>query len=116
MPLSFREGIPNLQAHDAAITNPAPIIRGTGDFELLMRHWSWPGPSGKPVYNFRSDEREFPTSRVLILVDGFYEFTKSADPKQKRKDRWLFSDPTARCSASRESSAKFPSWASSSQC
>ncbi|WP_262985004.1 SOS response-associated peptidase family protein [Sphingomonas daechungensis] len=29
----------------------------------------------------------------MILTDGFYEFTKPADPKQKRKDRWLFSDP-----------------------
>jgi len=93
MPLSFPEGVPNLQPRDIAITDPGPIVRGTSDFELVMRRWSWPGPSGKPVYNFRSDDREFPTGRVLILADGFYEFTKPVDPKQKRKDRWLFSNP-----------------------
>ena len=58
-----------------------------------MRRWSWPGPGGKPVYNFRSDGREFPSGRCLILTDGFYEFTAPADPKQKRKDRWLFTLP-----------------------
>ena len=58
-----------------------------------MRRWSWPGAGGKPVYNFRSDGREFPSGRCLILTDGFYEFTAPADPKQKRKDRWLFTLP-----------------------
>ena len=29
-------------------------------------------------------------SGCLIVADGFYEFTASSDPKQKRKDRWLF--------------------------
>ena len=24
------------------------------------------------------------------VADGFYEFTKPADPKKKRKDKWLF--------------------------
>src|SRR5690606_39694223 len=45
----------------------------------------------KPVFNFRSDGRSFAGSRrVLIPADGFYEFTTPTDPKQKRKDRWLF--------------------------
>ena len=26
----------------------------------------------------------------LIVADGFYEFTQPADPKKKRKDKWLF--------------------------
>jgi putative SOS response-associated peptidase YedK len=60
---------------------------------MIMRRWSWPAPGGKPVYNFRSDNREFPAGRCLVLADGFYEFTAPADPKQKRKDRWLFSLP-----------------------
>ena len=92
MPLTFPEGIPNLEPRDIAITDPAPIVRAVGQdrCELVVRRWSWPGPGGKPVYNFRSDGREFPSGRVLILADGFYEFTKPADPRQKRKDRWLF--------------------------
>ena len=94
MPLIFREGIPNLQPKDIAITDPGPIVRavtGSDDArELIVRRWSWPGPTGKPVYNFRSEGREFPSGRCLIIADGFYEFTAPADPKQKRKDRWLF--------------------------
>lgn len=94
MPLIFREGIPNLQPKDIAITDAAPIVRSipgnVDDHELVVRRWSWPGPTGKPVYNFRSEGREFASGRCLILADGFYEFTASADPKQKRKDRWLF--------------------------
>jgi putative SOS response-associated peptidase YedK len=94
MPLTFPEGVPNLQAGDRCITDAAPIVRASnaapGAFELVVRRWSWPGAGGKPVYNFRSDGREFPVSRVLVPIDGFYEFTKPTDPTQKRKDRWLF--------------------------
>jgi putative SOS response-associated peptidase YedK len=91
MPLTFPEGAPNLEPRDIAITDPGPIVRAAGDgFELIVRRWSWPGPGGRPVYNFRSDGREFPSGRCLILTDGFYEFTAPADPGRKRKDRWLF--------------------------
>ena len=95
MDIRFPEGAPNLAPRDIAITDPGPIVRATesGEHELVVRRWSWPGPGGKPVYNFRSDGREFPTGRVLVVADGFYEFTKPEDPKAKRKDRWLFSDP-----------------------
>jgi len=95
MPLHFPEGIPNLAPRDIRITDPGPIVRkSAGDgFDLVVRRWSWPGQGGKPVYNFRSDGREFSTGRCLILADGFYEFTTPADPKQKRKDRWLFTRP-----------------------
>jgi putative SOS response-associated peptidase YedK len=69
--------------------------------ELIVRRWSWPGPGGKPVYNFRSDGREFGNSarggRCLIVADGFYEFTTPAvapgAPKPKRKHKWLFTKP-----------------------
>jgi putative SOS response-associated peptidase YedK len=92
LPISFPEGAPNLQSKDIAITDPGPIVRATSDggFELVVRRWSWPGPSGKPVYNFRSEGREFSSGRCLIIADGFYEFTTPAEPKQKRMDRWLF--------------------------
>ena len=90
--LSFPEGAPNLERKDIAISDMAPILRNgqRHGCELVIRRWSWPGSGGKPVYNFRSDGREFATGRCLILTTGFYEFTKPEDPKAKRKDRWLF--------------------------
>jgi putative SOS response-associated peptidase YedK len=97
IPILFPEGIPNLTPRDVCITDPAPIIRAAtdqpGSHNLLVRRWSWPGPGGKPVYNFRSDGREFGSGRCLIVADGFYEFTAAGDPKSKRKDRWLFTTP-----------------------
>ena len=95
MPLEFPEGAPNLPPTDIAITDPGPIVRADAldRFELVIRRWSWPGPNGKPVYNFRSEGRQFSSGRCLIVADGFYEFTAPADPKQKRKDRWRFADP-----------------------
>ena len=93
--IRFPEGMPNIQARaDIRITDMAPIVRSVTGVraagELVQRRWSWPGPGGKPVYNFRSDGREFPNGRCLILADGFYEFTTPEDPKKKRKDKWLF--------------------------
>ena len=88
--LSFPEGIPNLQPKDICITDPAPIVRmGQNGLEMVIRRWSWPGTHGKPVFNLRSEGRKF-TKRCLAIADGFYEFTTPTDPKQKRKDRWLF--------------------------
>jgi putative SOS response-associated peptidase YedK len=97
IPLIFPEGIPNFQPRDIRITDPGPIVRSAagepGAAELVQRRWSWPGPAGKPVYNYRSEGREFGSGRCLILTDGFYEYTTPADPKQKRKDRWIFTKP-----------------------
>ena len=93
IPLRFPEGLPNLEPRDdIRITDTAPIIRWGGDSaELVQRRWSWPGAGGKPVYNFRSDGREFGPGRCLIVADGFYEFTTPAQPRaDKRKDKWLF--------------------------
>ena len=60
IPLTFPEGIPNLQPREIAITDPGPIVRANGDgFELVVRRWSWPAPGGKPVFNFRSDGASF---------------------------------------------------------
>jgi putative SOS response-associated peptidase YedK len=95
IPLRFPEGRPNMEPRDdVRITDRAPIIRMSaceeGAAEMVQRRWSWPGPTGKPVYNFRSDGREFGSGRCLIVADGFYEFTAQADPKAKRKHKWLF--------------------------
>lgn len=100
IPLRFPEGRPNLAALDSIrITDPTAIIRAAtgepGAAELVQRRWSWPGPGGKPVFNFRSEGREFGSGRCLIVADGFYEYT-SAEPaeaapkKRAKKDRWLF--------------------------
>jgi Uncharacterized conserved protein len=97
LPLSFPEGVPNLQPKEICITDSAPIVRpnarDSSQYELVVRRWSWPGANGKPVYNFRSEGREFGSGRCLIVADGFYEFTTAPDPGQKRKDRWLFTSP-----------------------
>jgi putative SOS response-associated peptidase YedK len=97
--LDFSEGIPNFQPRDVRITDRAPVVRFNeqrGVAELVERRWSWPAPTGKPVFNMRSDGRNFPKDRCLAIADGFYEFTKPADPKQKRKDCWLFRPPGGR--------------------
>lgn len=92
--IALPEGTPNVEAReDIKISDIAPIVRSgteSGSAELLNRRWSWSGQGGKPVYNFRSEGREFGSHRCLILADGFYEFTKPTDPKQKRKTKWLF--------------------------
>lgn len=93
--IRFSEGPPNIQAReDIKITDVGPIIRsveGTrGEGDLVRRRWSWPGQNKRPVYNFRSDGREFTSNRCLIVADGFYEFTDSAEKGKKRKDKWLF--------------------------
>ncbi|CDN57904.1 Protein of hypothetical function DUF159 (plasmid) [Neorhizobium galegae bv. officinalis bv. officinalis str. HAMBI 1141] len=93
--IRFGEGAPSLQPReDIKITDVGPIIRtiddGRDEAELVQRRWSWPGPNKRPVYNFRSEGREFNSNRSLIIGDGFYEFTDPKDPKKKRKDKWLF--------------------------
>ena len=110
IPLVFPEGAPNMAPLESIrITDPTVIIRAAADApdgaaelderrspgaplaaELVTRRWSWPGSHGKPVYNFRSDGREFRSGRCLVPVDGFFEFTAPADPKAKRKDKWVF--------------------------
>ncbi len=93
IPLRFPEGSPNLAATNIRIGDTGTIIRSgpaePGAAELVQRRWSWPGPNGKPVFNFRSEGREFTRGRCLIVTDGFYEFTDDPDAKQARKKKWL---------------------------
>lgn len=93
--IRFGEGRPNVQARDdIKITDVAPIVRtvegARNEGELVQRRWSWPDKNKRPVYNFRSEGREFTSGRCLIVADGFYEFTDPETPKKKRKDKWLF--------------------------
>ena len=93
IPLTFPDGIPNFEPRDVRITERAPIVRWSrdrGTAELVERRWSWPAPTGKPVFNMRSDGREFGRDRCLVLADSFYEFTAPAEAGKKTKDRWRF--------------------------
>lgn len=89
--LAFPEGLPNLEPVDVRITDRAPIVQQVGGSPaLLVRRWSWPLATGKPLYNFRSEGRSFRGNRCLVIADGFYEHTSPTDSTRKRKDRWLF--------------------------
>jgi len=95
--INLPEGVPNIEARaDIKMTDMAPIVRSVegaherGLGELVNRRWSWKGRNGKPVYNFRTEGREFTSHRCLVITDGFYEFTDPEAPKQKRLDKWLF--------------------------
>jgi|SRR5579884_264193 len=97
IPLRFPEGLPNLAPTTIRIGDVGTIIRPSrsepGATELLQRRWSWPGPSGKPVFNFRSEGREFTKGRCLIVTDGFFEFTDDPDAppgKRAKKKKSLF--------------------------
>lgn len=95
--IRFNQGIPNLEPRDdIKITDTAPIVRrmeNTDDMELVQCRWSWPGSNKRPVYNLRSEGRDFTSNRCLVVADGFYEFTDPKEPAKKRKDKWLFTMP-----------------------
>jgi putative SOS response-associated peptidase YedK len=95
IPLRFAGagGAPNYPPYeDIRVSQTAPIVRGrSGGVEVSVTPWAWKTPRGAPVFNFRSEGRHFDKSdRCLIPADGFYEFTAPADPKQKLKDKHLF--------------------------
>ncbi len=90
--LVFPGGMPNFgPMASIRIGDRAPIITlGPQGAEMTVKPWAWKSPQGRPVFNFRSDERSFANSvRCLIPADGFFEFT---DPEagQKRKTKWRF--------------------------
>lgn len=91
-PLQYPGGVPNLEpSADIRIGDTAPVVvRGDEGLELRMTKWAWRSPQGRPVFNFRSEGRDFSSSRrCLIPADGFYEFT-DPEPGHKRKTKWLF--------------------------
>ncbi|WP_421932455.1 SOS response-associated peptidase family protein [Phenylobacterium sp.] len=74
------------------IRDTAPVFR-LSENRLVgsMTPWAWPGPGGKPVFNFVSENRDFSRNdRVLVFADAFYEYTAPAAPKVKLKDRHEF--------------------------
>jgi putative SOS response-associated peptidase YedK len=91
-PLSFPGGMPNVgPMASIRIGDRAPIIMlGAAGPQLILTPWAWRSPQGRPVFNFRTDDRSFANSmRCLVPADGFFEFT-DAEPGQKRKTKWRF--------------------------
>jgi putative SOS response-associated peptidase YedK len=77
---------------DIRIRDSAPIVRwADGVAEFSMTPWAWAAPGGKPVFNFRSDGRDFSRSdRCLIPADGFFEFTARSDGRKSPKHKHRF--------------------------
>lgn len=77
------------QADDIRINDMGPVMRATGNMiELAQMNFSFPpsGPRGGPVFNFRSEGRDFTDNkRCLIPASGFYEFTGKKYPKTKHR-------------------------------
>jgi putative SOS response-associated peptidase YedK len=91
----WRDGmIPNLpeDAPPIRIRDKAVVVRlQDGVLEGAMTPWAWPSPKGAPVFNFRSEGRDFShNDRVLIPADAFYEYTAPQAKGVKLKDRHRF--------------------------
>lgn len=90
MPILAPTAAPNLEPRDdVRPTETAPVIHRFGQgVELAQLRWSFPPtrPKGRPVINFRSEGRTFPSGRCLVPASAFYEFTGDKSPKAK----WRF--------------------------
>ena len=76
-------------ADDVRISDVAPVMRAAGDVvELAPMAFGFPPATPKrgPVFNFRSESRDFDKSnRCLIPASAFFEFTGAKYPKTKRR-------------------------------
>jgi putative SOS response-associated peptidase YedK len=91
--LRFPEGAPNIKGGDFKISDKAAIVRTAdepGLADCVLRPWSWKGDNGRPLFNWRSEGREFRSNRCLIPVDAFYEYKAPDDPAIKKKQAWRF--------------------------
>ena len=75
------------QADDVKIGDLGPVLVVSGNgVELKPMTFGWPPPRPKasPVFNFKSDNRDFSDSRrCVIVLSGFYEFVGTKYPKAK---------------------------------
>lgn len=79
---------PHVRIHDNGLIVRLEDRKMTGS----MTRWAW-DQGKRPVYNFRSDDRDFSGSeRCLIAATAFYEYTDPAPakPKVKLKDQHRF--------------------------
>ena len=76
-------------ADDIKIGDTGPVLRAEGNgVRLTLMRFGWPPPRPKagPVFNFKSDGRDFRDSRrCIIVLSGFFEFTGSKYPKAKHR-------------------------------
>jgi len=97
-------GIPMIQteldlpaAESIRISEPAAILRAQGNGAALSSAKFGFPPQGRggPVFNFRSEGRDFSKSeRCLIPMSAFYEYRGVKSPKAKyqftpREDHWM---------------------------
>ncbi|SMH29777.1 SOS response-associated peptidase [Mesorhizobium australicum] len=79
------------EADDIRINDLAPVMRATAndnEVELTPMNFGLPSdqPKRGPVFNYRSDGRNFSNSRrCLIPASGFFEFTGTKYPKAKHR-------------------------------
>lgn len=78
-----------LPADDIRIGDSGPVLRARGNgVELVVMRFGFPPPRPKagPIFNFKSDGRNFAKSRrCVIVLSGFFEFTGSRYPKTKHR-------------------------------
>ncbi len=71
------------------IGDMGPVLRAAGNgVELVLMRFGWPPPRPRagPVFNFKSDNRNFVDSRrCVIVLSGFFEFTGTKYPKAKHR-------------------------------
>jgi putative SOS response-associated peptidase YedK len=74
---------------DVRISQIAPVLRQAGNgVELAPMRWGFAPmrPGQGPVFNFRSEGRDFTGSRrCLIPATAFFEFTGTRSPKTKHR-------------------------------
>ena len=75
------------KADDLKIGDVGPVLVVSGNgVELKPMTFGWPAPRPKasPVFNFKSEGRNFADSRrCVIVLSGFYEFVGTKYPKAK---------------------------------
>jgi putative SOS response-associated peptidase YedK len=78
-----------VQADDVRIGDMGPVLRAAGNgVELVLMRFGFPPPRSKagPIFNFKSDGRDFSGSkRCVVVLSGFFEFTGSKYPKTKHR-------------------------------
>jgi len=88
-----RQDAPSAPPPEIRVNDPGPIVRAHGNgVEVAPARWGFPPPRPRaaPVFNFRSENRDFAAShRCLIPASAFFEFTGTRPPKSK----WRFDMP-----------------------
>jgi len=78
-----------VQADDVRIGDMGPVLRAQGNgVELVPMRFGFPPPRPKagPVFNFKSDGRDFSDSRrCVVVLSGVFEFTGTKYPKRKHR-------------------------------